>query len=126
MTFAVLEKHVIPGRLGFSLSLSYSVSIPYADRSDAYMDSIPNPDFVFFLTCAHSFLEKGLKYLCMISDPNASYSRVRRPRSRYPEDVASCFSKTPAGASLERSLRDHDEWSYSPHCRESTSRTPLP
>jgi hypothetical protein len=102
---AVLEKHLS----GPSFRLSYSVTIPYADRSDKYVDSIPSPDLVFFLTYTHSYLEKGLKYLCLISDQQTSYSQV----AGYRHDLQKTWQqlqRVPAGASLEKILRDSTLW----------------
>jgi hypothetical protein len=89
--------------------MTYGVTIPYADRSDAYLDSFPNPDLVFFLTYTHSYLEKGLKYLCLISDPAASYSQVEH----YRHDLQKSWrhlERIHVSASLEKILRDRSLW----------------
>lgn len=102
---AVLERQL----RGPSFRLSYSVTFPYADGSDRYRDSIPSPDLVFFLTYVHSYLEKGLKYLCLINDPQTSYSHV----SGYGHDLQKTWQhlrRVPAGALLEKILRDSTLW----------------
>ena len=102
---AVLEKHLSDP----SFRLSYIVRIPYADGSDMYRDEIPSPDLVFFLTYTHSYLEKGLKYLSLISDPDTSYSHV----AGYRHDLQKAWQhlqRTPVAASLEKTLRDSTLW----------------
>jgi hypothetical protein len=74
-----------------------------------YVDDIPSPDLVFFQTYTHSYLEKGLKYLCLISDPKTSYSHV----AGYHHDLQKAWQhlqRAPAGASLEKILRDSTLW----------------
>src|SRR5712691_910857 len=102
---AILEKHLSDR----SFRLSYSVRIPYADGSDMYVDDIPSPDLVFFLTYTHSYLEKGLKYLCLISDPQASYSHVAGYHHAL-QRAWKHLQRTPAAASLEKILRDSTLW----------------
>lgn len=102
---AVLEKHLG----GPSFRLSYSVTFPYADGSDMYVDYIPSPDLVFFLTYTHSYLEKGLKYLCLINDPQTSYSQVSGYRHNL-QKTWQHLQRVPAGASIEKILRDSTLW----------------
>jgi hypothetical protein len=86
------------------------VKIPYADQSGAYSsDYVPNPDVVFFLTYTHSYLEKGLKYLCLISDPARSYSQVADYRHNL-QKMWQQLQQVPVAASLEKILRDQTLW----------------
>ena len=88
-----------------SFRLSYTVTVPYKDGSDMYVDSIPSPDLVFVLTYTHSCLEKGLKYLCVLGDPRTTYSEV----AGYGHNLRKTWQHlqpTPTGEALEKSLRD--------------------
>jgi len=101
---AILEKHLLRGS---SFRPWCSVTIPYADGSDAYVDTIPNPDLVFLLIYSHSYLEKGLKYLCLIHDSGSSYAAVT---SHNLQKAWQHFRQAPASASLEQDLRNNKLW----------------
>src|SRR5262245_14347977 len=103
---AVLQTHFVD-KESLTLHPSYVIPIWQADGSDAFSESIPTPELLLFVMYTHSFLEKGLKYLCVISDRDASYSQVESFRHRI-EKAWRQLKRTPTGASLEATLRDRN------------------